>query len=121
MREETWYSRYCWRQVRLNFSLNLPRLIGYTHYSVAGLLTARACCDHFDNIIVLEPEAPLDPTVKRARVPQNKALHGQWQCAPPTHRLDTHGASIALLAIANVALEKWFPHLEETCLQDGVR
>ncbi|KIY66467.1 hypothetical protein CYLTODRAFT_411806 [Cylindrobasidium torrendii FP15055 ss-10] len=55
--------------------------------SIAGLLTARACHDHFERVVIIEPEAwlstdegrqteALNQTSKRARIIQYDVYHG---------------------------------------------
>ncbi|KAH8832233.1 hypothetical protein DL96DRAFT_1767043 [Flagelloscypha sp. PMI_526] len=70
--------------------------------SIAGLLAARACHDHFEKVIVVEAEKPNDVSAKRARVPQSRSLH-------------------ALLSIAQIALEKWFPEIGEVSASLGLK
>ena len=64
---------------------------GYKHRSccsIAGLLSARVCSDHFENVVMIEPEewvtktegvadAHSSPVLqKRSRVPQYNTFHG---------------------------------------------
>jgi hypothetical protein len=65
-------------------------LQGSSRLSIAGLLTARVCSDHFQNVTVIEPEESVMTAEglddhgekvaialqKRPRVPQYAAFHG---------------------------------------------
>ena len=74
----------------------------YGNCSIAGLLSARICSDHFEQVIIVEPEewvttaegldnghrterSPLD-SHKRARVPQYASLHGFQPFLTMAHR-----------------------------------
>lgn len=43
--------------------------------SMAGLLAARACADHFAHVTVIDRDAPGDSTQPRKGVPQARMLH----------------------------------------------
>jgi hypothetical protein len=58
-------------------------------FSIAGLMTARVCHDHFERVVVVEPEAWLatsegwDPAQqpqksKRTRIMQYQSIQGQF-------------------------------------------
>ncbi|KAF8577069.1 hypothetical protein K439DRAFT_587302 [Ramaria rubella] len=44
--------------------------------SISGILTARVCADHFQRVLVVEPEPPsMDITKPRSRILQRESLH----------------------------------------------
>ncbi|KAK0494800.1 hypothetical protein EDD18DRAFT_284498 [Armillaria luteobubalina] len=81
--------------------------------SVGGLIAARVCHDHFEQVVIVEPEAWLnDPDPrhadsknqenKRSRVVQYNSLH-------------------ILLAMGHIVLSQLFPDLDEECKASGIR
>ncbi|KAF8574755.1 hypothetical protein K439DRAFT_1624087 [Ramaria rubella] len=87
--------------------------------SIAGLLTARVCSDHFNDVIIVEPEewvtttegfvdrhrqgpSITPPFRNRSRVPQYTCLHG-YQC------------------FMLMALRKWFPNIDIELRKVGAR
>ncbi|KAJ7578590.1 hypothetical protein C8J56DRAFT_968510, partial [Mycena floridula] len=78
--------------------------------SIAGLLTARVCLDHFENVIIVEAEAwagtedakkPDGPQYTRSRILQYNAFQG-------------------IQAFAFRALSRLFPTIEEECKASGI-
>ncbi|KAK0501744.1 hypothetical protein EDD18DRAFT_1317883 [Armillaria luteobubalina] len=81
--------------------------------SIGGLIAARVCHDHFDDVLIVEPETwlnspdamrvdPWDQESKRSRIVQYNSLH-------------------LLLAIGYKALSKLFPNIEEQSKGSGIR
>ncbi|KAK0188450.1 hypothetical protein F5146DRAFT_1225237 [Armillaria mellea] len=81
--------------------------------SIGGLIAARVCHDHFDDVLIVEPEAwlnspdamrvdPWNQECKRSRIVQYNSLH-------------------LLLAIGYKALSKLFPNIEEQSKASGIR
>ncbi|KAK0459070.1 uncharacterized protein EV420DRAFT_1676791 [Desarmillaria tabescens] len=74
--------------------------------SVRGLITARVCHDHFEQVVIVEPEAWKED--KRSRIMQYNSLHSRIR-------------SPFLLAMGFVVLSKLFPNLDEECKACGIR
>ncbi|KAK0499761.1 hypothetical protein EDD18DRAFT_1103064 [Armillaria luteobubalina] len=81
--------------------------------SIGGLIAARVCHDHFDDVLIVEPETwlnspdamrvdPWNQESKRSRIVQYNSLH-------------------FLLAIGYKALSKLFPNIEEQSKGSGIR
>ncbi|PBK99933.1 hypothetical protein ARMGADRAFT_1074766 [Armillaria gallica] len=81
--------------------------------SIGGLIATRVCHDHFDDVLIVEPETwlnspdamrvdPWNQENKRSRIVQYNSLH-------------------LLLAIGYKALSKLFPNIEEQSKASGIR
>ncbi|KAK0489389.1 hypothetical protein IW261DRAFT_1444751 [Armillaria novae-zelandiae] len=81
--------------------------------SIGGLLAARVCHDHFDDVVIVEPEAwmntpdatrvdPWNQQSKRSRVMQYDSLH-------------------VILPVGYKAMSKLFPNIEEQGRASGIK
>ncbi|KAF8492265.1 hypothetical protein JB92DRAFT_3003916 [Gautieria morchelliformis] len=83
--------------------------------SIAGLLSARVCADHFETVVMVEPEESVtrpddhhhdekssSVAQKRSRVPQYNSYHGYQ-------------------AFMTLAVRKWFPNFDHEVVKAGAR
>ncbi|KAJ7578566.1 hypothetical protein C8J56DRAFT_1016531 [Mycena floridula] len=78
--------------------------------SIAGLLTARVCVDHFENVIIVEAEA-------WAGTEDAKKLDGHQYTRS---RILQYNAFQAIQVFAFRALSRLFPTIEEECKTSGI-
>ncbi|PBK82809.1 hypothetical protein ARMGADRAFT_686101 [Armillaria gallica] len=81
--------------------------------SVGGLITARVCHDHFEQVVIVEPEAWLnDPHPQRAESKNQESKRSRVMQYDSLH---------ILLAMGYIVLSKLFPNLDEECKASGIR
>ncbi|KAF9031538.1 hypothetical protein BDZ89DRAFT_1063935 [Hymenopellis radicata] len=80
--------------------------------SIGGLLTARACHDHFERVIVIEPEAWL--STEEGRLVQS------WTQTQTRSRLIQYHSLHASLACLYYGLLRLFPNLAQECMASGI-
>ena len=105
------------------------RLISYS--SIGGLIAARVCHDHFDDVLIVEPEAwlnsqdamrvdPWNQECKRSRIVQYNSLHRKFSCLISSVKFVSY-VVVVLLAIGYKALSKLFPNIEEQSKVSDIR
>ncbi|KAH7924669.1 hypothetical protein BV22DRAFT_1090482 [Leucogyrophana mollusca] len=75
--------------------------------SIGGLLTARVCHDHFEKVVIVEPEAWL--ASEDGRNPQ------AWKQTHHRSRVMQYYSLTSLLPFAYTVCKKLFPNLKEEC------
>ncbi|KAF9021116.1 hypothetical protein BDZ89DRAFT_1019753 [Hymenopellis radicata] len=81
--------------------------------SIGGLLTARVCHDHFERVIVVEPEAWL--STEEGRTTES------WTQTQVRSRLIQYHACHASYALLYSAFKRLFPNLDDECLVSGIK
>ncbi|KAK0239353.1 hypothetical protein EDD85DRAFT_936439 [Armillaria nabsnona] len=81
--------------------------------SIGGLIAARVCHDHFDDVLIVEPETWLNsPDAMRV---------DPWNQESNRSRIVQYNSLHLLLAIGYKALSKLFPNIEEQSKASGIR
>ncbi|KAG7444024.1 uncharacterized protein BT62DRAFT_952962 [Guyanagaster necrorhizus] len=81
--------------------------------SIGGLMAARVCHDHFDDVVVVEPEAWLN-TADATRV-------DPWNQQSKRSRIMQYDSLHVLLPLGYKAMSKLFPNLEEQGKASGIK
>jgi len=104
----------------------------WPEHSIAGLLTARICSDHFEKVYIVEPESWLctedgkeveswNQKNKRSRVMQYYSTHGRRPIVfVLSFRLTYHSSSGNLVPVTQ-CLARLFPEFEQECCRSGIR
>ncbi|EGO21881.1 hypothetical protein SERLADRAFT_372527 [Serpula lacrymans var. lacrymans S7.9] len=81
--------------------------------SIGGLLTARICHDHFERVIIVEPEAWLSTSDGR----ETQAWTQKYQ----RYRVVQYYSLQAVQVFLFTALKAIFPNFEDECIASGIR
>ncbi|KAK0215034.1 hypothetical protein IW262DRAFT_1404470 [Armillaria fumosa] len=81
--------------------------------SIAGLVAARVCHDHFEDVVIVEPEAWLSS--------QDAKRTDSWNQENKRTRIMQYGSLHSLLAIGYMSLSRLFPNLAEECKLSHIR
>ncbi|KAK0215858.1 hypothetical protein EDD85DRAFT_996317 [Armillaria nabsnona] len=81
--------------------------------SIAGLVTARVCHDHFENVVIVEPETWLSS--------QDAKRTDAWNQENKRTRIMQYRSLHSLLAIGYMSLARLFPNLAEECKLSSIR
>jgi hypothetical protein len=100
-------------------------------FSIAGLVTARICHDHFERVIIVEPEAWLTTSEgwdsaqqpqknRRTRIMQYESIQGQYISYCYYSTLTIRGIT-AFQVFGLLSLKKLFTAVEEECKKFDLR
>ncbi|KAK0501773.1 hypothetical protein EDD18DRAFT_1347844 [Armillaria luteobubalina] len=81
--------------------------------SIAGLVAARVCHDHFEDVVVVEPETWLSS--------QDAKRTDSWNQENKRTRIMQYGSLHTLLVIGYTSLSRLFPNLAEECKSSHIR
>ncbi|KAK0188408.1 hypothetical protein F5146DRAFT_1055127 [Armillaria mellea] len=81
--------------------------------SIAGLTAARVCHDHFDDVIIIEPEAWLNSA--------DAIRPDSWNQENKRSRVMQYESFHALLTIGYTTMKKLFPDFTEECRSSAIR
>ncbi|SJL13850.1 uncharacterized protein ARMOST_17299 [Armillaria ostoyae] len=81
--------------------------------SIAGLAAARVCHDHFEDVVIVEPETWLSS--------QDAKRTDAWNQENKRTRIMQYRSLHSLLAIGYISLARLFPNLAEECKLSSIR
>ncbi|KAK0188421.1 hypothetical protein F5146DRAFT_982989 [Armillaria mellea] len=81
--------------------------------SIAGLVAARVCHDHFEDVVIVEPETWLSS--------QDAKRTDAWNQENKRTRIMQYGSFHSFLAIGYMSFTKLFPNLTEECKLSSIR
>ncbi|PBK99981.1 hypothetical protein ARMGADRAFT_1074807 [Armillaria gallica] len=81
--------------------------------SIAGLVAARVCHDHFEDVVIVEPETWLSS--------QDAKRTDAWNQENKRTRIMQYGSLHSLLAIGYMSLARLFPNLAEECKLSSIK
>ncbi|PBK60674.1 hypothetical protein ARMSODRAFT_897726 [Armillaria solidipes] len=81
--------------------------------SIAGLVAARVCHDHFEDVVIIEPETWLSS--------QDAKRTDAWNQENKRTRIMQYRSLHSLLAIGYMSLAQLFPNLAEECKLSSIR
>ncbi|KAJ7098580.1 hypothetical protein B0H15DRAFT_772122 [Mycena belliarum] len=87
--------------------------------SIAGIVTARICADHFERVIIVDPEMQ-DAEKPKTRIMQYYSTHGRLTDTTPQHKSLTYLA-IGFLSLFIDGARKLWPDIDDEILATGGR